>query len=136
MSIHDFVEKIKGGAGERVGLLPTLLVLGTVSIVSFSLGYAARAPGAEASSSVVIQCDNKYVNGLSANTDRGVIAGGLTSNAPDTGRSGSFTASKNGSKYYPAGCAGADRIQEENRVYFDTEQQAMVAGYGLASTCK
>ena len=48
---------------------------------------------------------------------------------------GSFVASKNGKKYYPLSCSGANRIKEENKIYFTTGEQAERAGYGKAANC-
>lgn len=47
-----------------------------------------------------------------------------------------FIASKTGTKYYPVGCGGINRIKEENRVYFITEQEAIDKGYERTSTCQ
>ncbi len=47
-----------------------------------------------------------------------------------------FAASKNGTKYYPAGCSGASRIKPANQVWFATAADAQAAGYTLASGCK
>ncbi|HXK35286.1 MAG TPA: hypothetical protein VJ103_02180 [Candidatus Paceibacterota bacterium] len=52
------------------------------------------------------------------------------------GGKGSFVASKNGMKYYLTSCAGANRINEENKIYFDTKESAEAAGYAPSSTCK
>lgn len=46
-----------------------------------------------------------------------------------------YFASKRGSKYYPFGCSAGKSIKEENRVYFDTEQEAQKAGYSKSSSC-
>lgn len=48
---------------------------------------------------------------------------------------GPIVASKNGSKYYLLSCAGANRIKEENKVYFTSVDEAERAGYGPASNC-
>ena len=40
-----------------------------------------------------------------------------------------FIASKTGKKYYPTGSTGAEKIKEENRVMFKTEEEAQKAGY-------
>ena len=40
-----------------------------------------------------------------------------------------FVASKEGTTYYPADSAGAKRIKEDNKVYFDSEEEAKAAGY-------
>ena len=45
-------------------------------------------------------------------------------------------ASKNGTKYYPPDCAGADRISDANKVWFISGAAAMKAGYEPAANCK
>lgn len=48
---------------------------------------------------------------------------------------GKYVASKNGSKYYLTSCSGANRIKEENKVWFDSASAAVAAGYGPAANC-
>ncbi len=43
--------------------------------------------------------------------------------------------SKNGSKYHFLWCSGAKQIKEENKVYFNSEEEAVAAGYTLAANC-
>lgn len=50
-----------------------------------------------------------------------------------TGQKGEYVASKNGTKYYPKGCA--NRIKEENKIYFTTPENAEKAGFSLAKNC-
>lgn len=47
-----------------------------------------------------------------------------------------FVASKNGSKYYPINCKGANRINPENMIYFDSENEAIMSGFELSNLCK
>jgi len=49
---------------------------------------------------------------------------------------GAFVASSGGTKYYPIDCKTAQRISEENRVYFQTAEDAEAAGYSLTTACK
>gem|GEM_PF-4189575 len=49
--------------------------------------------------------------------------------------SGAFVASDGGTKYYPVGCSGAKRITAAHRIYFESAQAAVAAGYSLAATC-
>lgn len=49
---------------------------------------------------------------------------------------GQIIASKNGKRYYYKNCGGVNRIKIENRIYFETEQQAEAKGLTLASGCK
>lgn len=55
---------------------------------------------------------------------------------PDDARGvGNVVASKNGTKYYLTTCSGANRIKQENRVYFDSIEAARAAGYEPAANC-
>ncbi len=47
-----------------------------------------------------------------------------------------FVASKNGQKYYPPDCASANRIKEENRVYYTSATEAEADGKELSSQCQ
>lgn len=54
--------------------------------------------------------------------------------ASELERSGKFVASSSGTKYHPVeGCSFADRIKPENKIYFDSEEQAKAAGYEPSS---
>lgn len=47
-----------------------------------------------------------------------------------------FFASSKGSKYYSIGCSAGKTLKQENRIYFDTREEAEVAGYTLSSSCQ
>lgn len=49
---------------------------------------------------------------------------------------GKIGASNNGTRYYYPACSGLARIKPENRVYFDTVEEAETAGFSLAENCK
>lgn len=55
--------------------------------------------------------------------------------APVGKASGTYLASKNGTKYYLPSCGGSKRIKEENKIWFDTKAEAEAAGYGPAANC-
>lgn len=50
---------------------------------------------------------------------------------------GPWVASRRGAVYYRAGCRGANSLAVQNRIYFQTEQEAQAAGYrrSTASGC-
>lgn len=48
---------------------------------------------------------------------------------------GNFLASINGKAYYPKDCAAANRIKEENRIWFNTKGEAEAQGYKPAQNC-
>ncbi len=58
---------------------------------------------------------------------------------PDSNNSyktlGNFLASINGKAYYPKDCAAANRINEENRIWFNTKEEAEAQGYKPAQNC-
>ena len=56
-------------------------------------------------------------------------------NSKSQGVAGNYVASRNGTKYYPLGCGGANRINDENKVYFDTKEEAELSGFSASSTC-
>lgn len=47
----------------------------------------------------------------------------------------SIVASKNGTKYYFLHCSGVNRIKDENKVYFRSENEAQIRGLKPASGC-
>lgn len=47
-----------------------------------------------------------------------------------------YVASKNGTKYHLPWCSGAQRISEENKVWFTSKEDAEAAGYSPAANCK
>lgn len=48
----------------------------------------------------------------------------------------SIVASKNSTKYYFSYCSGVKRIQDKNKIYFLSEEEAKAAGYTLANGCE
>lgn len=49
---------------------------------------------------------------------------------------GLYVASKNGAKYHLPTCSSAKRIKEENKIWFNSKQEAEKAGYEPAKNCK
>ncbi|MGA1049992.1 MAG: hypothetical protein ACO3TG_00705 [Minisyncoccia bacterium] len=57
-------------------------------------------------------------------------------NTASTVATDKIVASQNGKRYYYPNCGGINRIKPENRIYFDTKEQAEAKGLTLASGCK
>jgi hypothetical protein len=110
--IQEITQKIKGllAAPE---LFPVLLVL-LVGVTSFGLGRLAERGGG------VVFEDTAH---------RVAIREAVLPQAQG------YVASQGGSKYHLPWCAGADRILEENRVWFETKEEAEAAGYEPAANC-
>ena len=49
---------------------------------------------------------------------------------------GAYIGSRNGTKYHLPWCSGAQRIKEENKVWFASKEDAEALGYTPAANCK
>ena len=108
----------------------TVLIIVLVSFASFGLGKLSQDPIEK----IPVQIENAFEN-MSANVSEGVVEGAVTSPVPAVTR-GSFLGSKNSDKYHYPWCPGAQRIKEENKVWFVSREAAAAAGYVAAKNCK
>lgn len=114
MSIADLREKCKALSTKARDIL-FVLILVFASSASFGLGYlTGRDQGGQGSAISIepTKADDKK-----------------------RGEEGSVVASKNGTKYYLPWCSGADRINESNKVWFNSINAARTAGYTPAANC-
>lgn len=75
-----------------------------------------------------------YLAGL--DVGQGTESSPTVSPGVESGVSGQVIASKNGTRYYPQGCPGAERISEANKVWFSSAAAAEAAGYARAANCE
>ncbi len=117
-------DKFKGIVSDDVCFYGALIVC--VAVASFGLGrLSADSPAPQQIGNTIVM----------SQTAAPVAASGKESsqeNAP----AGGFVASKNGTKYHALWCPGAQQIKEENKVFFDTKEEARAAGYTPAGNCK
>lgn len=124
-------------------------VLVLVASISFGIGKLISydnkkepvivAPNSQTATAVLSDRSNAV-----ANTDEKIVKQTSepiktsTKIAPATSspKSGPIVASKNGKKYYLTTCSGANRIKDENKIYFSSAQEARKAGLTPSSTCK
>ncbi len=59
-----------------------------------------------------------------------------TTTTPVLQDGGKLVGSKNGTKYHFPWCSGAVRILEENKLWFNSIEEARAAGYTPAANCK
>jgi len=112
-------------------LVIAVILLG---LLSFGLGRLSVESG---SSRGVAFCDELPPSTVSA---------AILNASPDTtldnagivtpSQEASFVGSKNGSVYHFPWCSGAQRIKEENKIWFSSKEDAERAGYRPASNCK
>jgi endonuclease YncB( thermonuclease family) len=55
---------------------------------------------------------------------------------PGSSTAGRLIGNRNSRVYHAPGCPGYDKVSEHNRVYFETEQAALAAGFRRAGNCR
>ena len=134
MSIKDFAQKIKlflANAKDKIysqekGLkikddIYIVLLIVFVGISSYGLGK--------------ISAYEKNKEPISILKTQEYIYSTLNSTSSSETNSGEVMASKNGTKYYYPWCSGASRISDQNKVWFNTIDDAKSAGLTPASNC-
>lgn len=144
MSIEDFKEKIKYFAddfkiisdeSQKVfkisdGLFIVIILL-LVAIGAFGLGKISAYEKREVPISVI-----KNEERVLTNVSEQKLATIASSNQKtDESPKDMIVASKNGKKYYYTWCSGADRIKEENKIWFATVEEAKSRGLEPSSGC-
>lgn len=125
MSIQDIWNKIKGVHQDSPNILPISVIIALVGIGSFFLGRI--------SNNNTTKYENvKIITNMDTSKARSSIN---TQNVTNLAVNGNYVASKNGKLYYTVGCSGASRLSEKNKIYFNTEQEAIDEGYILAAAC-
>lgn len=134
MSIPDVEEKIKiDGPDWKTRLfVPALVVL--VGAGSYGLGRLSKVESVKVPVAVE----------MSASVSQAAVVPPRPSATPPklggdgggTNMVGAYVAARGGTAYYFPWCATADRIKEENKVWFATKEAAEAAGYKPAKNCK
>lgn len=111
-------------------MLISLIIL-LVALLAFGLGRLSVLYGGEGEFEIIYPSELK-----------GSVLGTSTDNLTPLRSSleapahGGYVASKTGAKYHLPWCSGAQRIKEENKIYFETKEAAERAGYQPAGNCK
>jgi len=116
MNIADVREKCKTAV---VSVPRDVLIIGILigtCLASFGLGYFAGKDAGQA------------LGGQGSSTS-------LETRTTPLNTPGEVVASKAGTKYYLPTCAGADRISDDNKVWFASADLARAQGYEPASNC-
>lgn len=125
--IAEFLETIK----ENLFLI-SLIVL--VALLSFQLGRISKDAGQP------IQLDKASIQEI-FNSDSNLR---ITSESTNEKKNGGeeridfrvvVSKKSTSGKYHFLWCAGAKQIKEENKIYFNSEEEASTAGYSLAGNC-
>lgn len=139
MSIKDFTEKIKSfwvnnkdkiysqenGLKIKDDLFVVFLIF-LVGMASFGLGKISSLEKRKVPISILNTQESMYASvSESIQTDKKV----------DATEKGTVVASKSGTKYYYPWCSGVARIKEENKVWFNSIDEAKARGLTPASGC-
>ena len=130
VSITEEVSFDKGGNVERFPIFRKLflaIIIILVATLSFALG---RISNIDKNRPIKID----YDTGLYSQS-AGVIN---AINKDKSGQTNGFeiVASKNGTKYHYSYCSSAKQIKEENKIVFNSVEDAESSGYTLAGNCK
>ncbi len=123
--LAEFSKPARLASGIEAYILPAILVL--VGLSAFGLGRLSLA-GEEGPRLII-----RMPDGTAQTAAVYQSAKPAAKSAPLT--SGSYVASKSGTKYYLPSCSGVSKIKEENKVWFSTVAQAQAAGYTAAANC-
>ncbi|TSD02837.1 MAG: hypothetical protein Athens071416_476 [Parcubacteria group bacterium Athens0714_16] len=137
MSIYDLTSKIKGfGEEMRHWLNNDIFTIILIILVGFGgFGLGRLSVGEE--QKFPISVENVATNNLTANaldSLKNVEQNGEVSGVINEG--GQVVASKNGTKYHYPWCSGAKSINDKNKIFFASIEEAKTAGYSPASNCK
>lgn len=125
--IAHMIERIKGWARDPDVAVVLIIIL--VGLASFALGRLSAAPEkppVEVTTASVFQAREEPDEGQKNRGD----------NPPAAEAQELYVGSQNSDKYHLPWCSGAQRIHEENKVWFSSKQEAEAAGYSPAGNCK
>ncbi len=121
---------------ERLKSLFTPLVILLALLLAFGLGRLTKIQEAEPVLTIsntqtnTSQGDTKPV--VSQGRGGGGVLGAETATNPNLGK---YVGSKSGTKYHYPWCSGAKRINEANKIWFQTIAEAETRGYSKAANC-
>ena len=137
-SIKEKLNKIKV-VGERIlnnHIIFTTLIIILVSFSSFGLGRLSKIEEHKRPLSIydnIARVDN-LASIVTATENK--EAAEVQPPQVELAVGGKYVASKNSDKYHAPWCSGAKRIKEENKIWFNSKEEAETAGYTPASNCK
>jgi len=133
--IAEFWKKVKNWTGERRGDIFTALVIFLVGMGGFGLGRLSAVWPQKKPIIVTnaLSADASLSSGNSESADTDAANGSAATVSASL--QGIFVASKSGSSYHYPWCPGAQRIKEENKIWFQTKEEAEKRGYKPAANC-
>jgi hypothetical protein len=144
VSIKEKATEIKGALGalplssHRWGGVLSVGIMLLVSVCSFVSGRMSveQAPTLPepVPMTIVVATTTGVEGGNETNTHTSTRVDTASSTPPGT--EGTYVGSRKGTKYHLPWCAGAKTISEENKVWFQSKEEAVSRGYTPAQNCK
>lgn len=130
--LHRIANFLRSRKGRDMALVGLILLTGTAS---FGLGRLSALN--ENRPPVSVDYNGKVIDGgdLSAASAHPDNTGNLAAAGAALGGDERVVASKNGSVYHLPWCAGAQKIKEENKVWYNSPEAAKAAGLRPAGNC-
>lgn len=122
--IKHFIESDKG----KDIMIVIILIL--VGLASFGLGRLSKNTQKEG---IKIEYRDQEGNILKGVESTKLIP--KVNNIASTVDGKAFFASNRGTKYYPLGCNAGKNIKMENRIYFNSAEEAEKSGYSISTSC-
>ena len=133
MTIPGLIQRSKALLGRvPTDVLVIAVFLGSIS-ASFGLGYITGKDRAISENGPDVTFEQFKAPAVPIGGGPAAVGAAPVQAAKAT--TGTYMASKNGTKYYLPTCSSSNRIKPENRVWFATKAEAEAAGYGPASNC-
>lgn len=128
--LTEYQQKVKGWIKENKRDLYAVFIIFLVGLGSFGLGRLSavwRAKEPLKVNAIANPAQNPPINKKGPQTSAVLT--------PITTAKGQFVASKSGTSYHYPWCPGALKIKEENKVWFNTQEEAKSGGYKPAGNC-
>lgn len=122
--------EIKKRAKDALVRSDDLLIIALIVLVG-SAGFGLGRLSMQKSSTEPVSIE--YFSGLGQAAEEGSKTVPESTMSPEQGE---VVASRNGTKYHYPWCSGAQRIKEENKIWFASIAAAQAAGYTAAANCK
>lgn len=116
------------------------VLISLIALLAFGLGRLSVIYGGEGEFEIVYPENSQGASVLEAVSFQVPGSSLVAPEKPEADsyqlKASAYVASKTGSAYHLPWCSGAQRIKEENKIYFETKEEAEAAGYTPAANCK
>jgi len=130
--LSNIQEKIKYFVEDNKSDLLVAVAVFLVGLGGFGLGRLS-AIWSEKKPITIIQNQEENTEALRPTLDRQNIASVVSA---IQNKHGKYIASKSGTAYHFPWCAGAQKIKEANKIWFNTKEEAESRGYKPAGNCE